>query len=174
MSERANAGRGNARILPRATAGNRQRFRDSERDEAFVGESPDRGVDCADRRRPSRAAFDLTFDRDGVGVVAESLQGGEDENFELAEEIAFGHAGLSTKAKIYWQGGWATGDGRRATCAIPPLSNVLPPSRTPPIVGHEMTLRRHLNRRERFRIQRRAVGNDALRDSAGYAVTAYV
>jgi hypothetical protein len=32
------------------------------------------------------------------------LQGGEDENFEFAEEIAFGHAGLSTKAKIYASG----------------------------------------------------------------------
>ena len=109
MTKRADAGRSDARVFPGATAGNRERFRDSERDEALVGESPDRGVDRADRRRPTRATFDLAFDRDGVRVVAESLECGEDEDFEFAEEVAFGHVGLSTKAKIYRQGGGGRG-----------------------------------------------------------------
>src|SRR5262249_19429363 len=37
--------------------------------------------------------------RHGVRVVAESLQGGEDEDLELAEEIAFGHGDIIYKSE---------------------------------------------------------------------------
>jgi hypothetical protein len=92
MSERSDARDRYPRILPRATAWNREWIRDPECDEAFVSQSIERGVDRAERGRPFRSLLELAFDRDGVGVVAESLECGEHENFELAEEVAFGHA----------------------------------------------------------------------------------
>jgi hypothetical protein len=100
MSQRAHAGGGDERVLARASAGYRQWFGDPKGDEALVGQAPDRGVDCAEGRWPTRAPFDLVFDGNGVRIVTKSLECGEDEYFEFAEEVTFGHDRLSTNAKI--------------------------------------------------------------------------
>jgi hypothetical protein len=99
-AERAYTSGGDPCVLSGASSGYGQGLGHAEDDKAFVGESSERRVYRSERGWPFRALLDLAFDGHRVGIVAEPLQGGEDENFEFAEKVAFGHARLSTKAKI--------------------------------------------------------------------------
>lgn len=78
--------------LSRPSAGHGEWVGDPERDEALVGKAREGGMDGTDGCVAVGAALDLVLDCHAVGAVAELVDGGQYENLELAEEVAFGHA----------------------------------------------------------------------------------
>src|SRR5689334_22447426 len=97
MLQCSKSGRSQSSESSRASAAFRFRIRDHESHELFFGEASKRCVGGAERDRSSGAAGDFLANGDAVCVVAESVDGCENEELELAKVGARRHAELFHK-----------------------------------------------------------------------------
>jgi len=97
MLQCSKSGRSESSESSRSAATFRFRIRDHESHELLFGETSKRRVGGAEGNRSSGARGDFLANGDAVCVVAESVDGREDEELELAEVGARRHAELFHK-----------------------------------------------------------------------------